>query len=312
MSDYAITEVGGQPMTAWDYRSLYLRDGIRFDNFACPFCHIRLCANLIYKEEEGSKSPYFSAKWDEHIGGCNGEPFFTEKAKNQPSKAHYELREMYFPEALTDRPPPRITRQNEAQLIIPDISPVDIMERRRKSGLLGRAIPKTYLLQPIVEVYNGVWKDGFDQAKSHKWGDIKRISWTNDVLCEMPIRLADQTNYRDAFRTPAFLDKKYPRIYRGDGLVTFTQSGFIISSKAGAKINDVKTPFCVEIDGALANEASPKYHIAIFSDLNNHAENGTEVRWYAYGMPCIIDNLCKLRVLNLDYLYFKKAFQKQK
>lgn len=311
MSDYAITEIDGQPMSAWDYRSLYLRDGVRFDNFSCPFCHIRLCANLIYTAGEISKSPYFSAKWDEHIGGCNGEPIFSENANKQPPKAHYDLREMHFPEALTDRPPPRITRPDAPKSIIPTLTPIDVMERRRKSGLLGRAIPKTYLLQSIVEVYNSVWKEGFNQAKSNKWDDAERIRWTKDTLCKMPLRLVDQTNYIAAFRTPVFLDEKSFRIYHGDGLVTVSQSGFIISSEKGAKINNLQIPFCVEINNALVNEASPKSHVAIFSTLKGFAENGMGVRWYAYGKPCITDNLCELSVVNLDYLYVKKTFQKR-
>lgn len=311
MSDYAATTNDENYMSAWDYRTLFLSNGTRFEQFHCPFCDIRLCANLIYSEGEISKSPYFSAKWEEHKYDCNGEPIYIQKEEKKSPKAHYNLREISYPEALVVRPPPRRSLQNEPKVTTSKISPADITARRKEAGKLGRPIPKTYLLQPIIEVYNGTWTDGYELAKSKKWDDEKRISWTKEALCNKSLRLEDITNYDDAFRTPAYLSSRAARIYHGSGFVTATQNGFSISSKKEAKINGIHVPFFVVFDNGLVNDSSPKSHLAILSRLREFVGNGAEVRWYAYALPSQADDLCELRVVNPDFVYFKRAFQKR-
>ena len=55
MSGWGATERGGEPISAWEYRELYLEYGERYSEFFCPFCDIPLVAMLIYTDEELSQ-----------------------------------------------------------------------------------------------------------------------------------------------------------------------------------------------------------------------------------------------------------------
>lgn len=311
MSNWASVEIGGEGRDAWEYRAIFLKYGIKYENFYCPYCDIRLCARLVYSDGELSKSPHFSARWEDHINGCNGEPLEVNVNEKKPTEAHYKPREMHFPEAFIDRPPPRVEVKSLGNNNAIPPSSLEVHERRKKAASLGRPIPKTYLLQPIVEAYNSVWKEGYERAKIEHWTDAVRIRWTKSALAEMPLRLEDVTNYESGFCSPLYRKSFHPRIYQGVGSVRIHDELFIIDNKFSKNITSAQHPFRIVVERDVVNESSPKSHIEMLNILSRYSETSEEVRWYAYGLPVCFDAYSELLINNIDYLYLKKSYLKK-
>jgi hypothetical protein len=311
MSDYAITEYDDQPMSAWEFRYLYLREGVEYENFFCPYCDIKLCAYLIYVDGEGVRSPYFSARWERHKFGCDGKAIYVDASVKKVATAYYGTHELDFPEALTARPPTHKIKTKTIKSQSLNLSNAEVFERRKKAGLLGRPVSKTYLLQPIVEMYNSVWADGYKKVDENVWNANNRVSMTTNILSGMPILLEDKTEYNEAFRSPLFLDKYRCRIYHGHGFVHVFPNGFILTSEKSARVEGQTYTFKIKIYEALINNDSPMSHLALFEALASYAMNKTAIRWYAYGTPSLVEDIYELLVINLDYLYIKKPFQKK-
>lgn len=312
MSDYAVTEYDIQPTSAWEFRSLYLREGTEYENFYCPYCDIRLCACCVYIDGESTRSPYFSAKWESHKFGCDGEAIYAGAPVKKVARAYYDSHELVFPEALTDRPPARKINKKAIKPQSLNLTSVEVFDRRKKVGSLGRPAPKTYLLQPVAEIYNAVWADGHKKVASSIWDTNDRMQFTKNILCDMPILLEDKTDYYDAFRSPLFLHEKRSRIYHGNGFVHVFPDGFIISSDNDAKFKGQTYTFQIKIYEALINNDSPMSHLALFKALESYAKDKVAIRWYAYGIPSLVNNTYELLVVNLDHLYVKTAFQKKR
>ena len=308
MSYWGTSEKGGTPLSAWEYRSLFLWNGLAFDKFFCPFCDIRLAACLIYSEGELSKSPHFAARWEDHINGCDGEPIVVDAPERKSPEAHYKPREMHFPEALADRPPPRKQRPPVMGNLPTPPTPTEITARRKKAVSLGSAVPKSYSLQPIVEACNVVVKDGYDQAKEKDWPEDERKSWVKKTLSAMPLRLNDATTYEDAFRSPAYIHIRHPRIYHGTGTISFEQGSYVIESARNGNMGGVQLPFRVTVESGLVTESSPRSHAGLISTLNHFVADKQNLRWYAYGTPENINDALPTRIRSLDHLYVKRAF----
>lgn len=310
MSNWAAIEKGAEAISAWEFRGLYLKDGTKYEEFFCPFCDIKLAAVLVYAEGELSKSPHFSAKWGDHVNECNGEPLLVATPTPKRPEAHYIPREMHFPEAFSDRPPPRKQRPAGAEKGIVPPTSLETSTRRRNAGSLGRPIPRTYLLQPIVEAYNSVWKDSFDRAKKENWTEDFRLQWAKNYRAAMPLRLDDSTNYGDAFRTPSYVHGSQPRIYHGNGKVRAMGRQYLIEGTANSKKLTAPLHCSVAIESNGVPDLSPKWHRALLSKLEHLVGSNEEVRWYAYGRPAVSGNSFLLTIENLDYLYVKSAFSK--
>lgn len=311
MSDYAITEYDDQPMSAWEFRYLYLREGVEYENFFCPYCDIKLCAYLIDADEECVRSPYFSARWERHKFGCDGKAIYADAPVTKVAKAYYGTHKLEFPEALTVRPPLRKIKTKTIKSRSLNLSNAEVFERKKKVGLLGRPVPKTYLLQPIVEMYNSVWADGHEKVTKKIWNASNRVSMTINILSGMPILLEDKTEYNDAFRSPLFLGKYRSRIYHSTGFVHVFPDGFIITSEKSARVEGQTYTFQIKTYENLINNDSPMSHLALFEALASYAMNKTAIRWYAYGTPSLVKDIYELLVINLDYLYIKKPFLKK-
>lgn len=306
MSDYAIALNDDQYRTAWEYHLLFIDEEIIFEEFYCPFCHIKLCANLIYTLEDASKSPYFSARWGNHIGDCNGEPLFTAKVKQKKANKHFALQDLNYPQALITRPPLRLTTSIGFIPTTTLRSEDSIKAHREKAGLLGVAIPKSYILRALVQMYNAVIKEVYKKAKTDSWDPKLRASEITKALSAMPVQLEDKTNYQNAFRSPLFINR-YPRIYNSTGTVSSTPGLIRISSNVKTKVDNIEVDFYVIIAKSILHSTSPKSHSKLFSKLEEHAASGAEVRWYAYGMPLPNRGAYLLDVDNLDYLYLKES-----
>lgn len=311
MSNWAAIEIDGEAISAWECRAIYLRDRIVYDDFWCPFCSIKLAGVLIYTEGDISKSPHFSAKWGPHINGCDGEALLIEVPERKRPEAHYIPREMHFPEAFADRPPPRKPRPAGGEKKFPPPPSIETTNRRKKAGSLGRPIPKTYLLQPIVEAYNLVWTECLERAKKGQWSDERRFEWANNCRTAMQLRLEDSTNYHDAFRTLGYVHNIYPRIYHCTGKISFQGGQHVIEGSFYSKKATATLACRVVIESASVTNDSPRAHHALVSMLNSFAVDEQEVRWYAYGKPTVLEGEFMLLLENLDYLYVKKTFPKK-
>lgn len=310
MSGWGATEKGGEAISAWEFRTRYLAYGEKHDEFFCPFCDIRLAACLIYTDGELSKSPHFSAKWGGHLFGCDGEPLEVEGHERKPPKAHYIPRGMQVPEALIDRPPPRIIHpKTPGQKIAPPTS-IEVSTRRKNASSLGEAVPKTHLLQPIVEAFNITLKEMYGTAKEKNWDNDKRNDAIKKALIALPLRLEDRTNYEDAFRRPTFLNWEHPRIYYASGFIEARENGFfVILSKTDGKVKREPMTFKVVISDSVDSK-SPKSHFAILTKLQDFAKEGSTFRWYAYGKPVMQGRALIVTIDNLDHIYLKNEYNK--
>ena len=311
MSNWGAIEKDGEAISAWEFRALYLRDGTKYDEFLCPFCDVKLAAILVYTDGEISKSPHFSAKWDKHAHGCDGEPIEVDAQKSKRPESHYIPREMHFPEAFTDRPPPRKQRPKGLENDIPPPTSIEVLTRRRHAGSLGKPVPRTYLLQPIVEAYNSIWSKGYELAEKEKWSEEERLQWSKGCPAAMPLRLEDNTNYGDAFRPPVYVHRNLPRIYHAAGMVTRQDGRYQIEGSFSSK-KPTPVQCRVVIDLRMVSEASPKSHRVLLEELEAFANGKQKVRWYAYATPTTADNSFRISVENPDYLYVKRRFPKTK
>lgn len=168
MSSLAINAIGDEPITATEYRSEFLRDGVKYSQFLCPFCHIPLSPIAIYVIEKPVKSPHFR-KQTEHIGKCDGEPIFINVEKREPKK-YIPPKDTTFPEVFIKRRRPRITTTINTGSHRGPLSLDEINEARARAGLGGAHRSTATILQPFVYAYNHVWKEGFRIYP----GDIKK------------------------------------------------------------------------------------------------------------------------------------------
>jgi hypothetical protein len=308
MSGWGAIDPGGEAIHAWEFRALYLATGERHSAFSCPFCGIRLAPYLIYEDGELSKSPHFSARWEGHIGDCNGEAIYVDEAERKPVRAHYLPRGMRFPEALVDRPPHRVQVPRPVAAPVQPPSPAEILARRNKAGSLGKPVPSTCVLQAIVEAFNAALAEIYKQADKSNWNDDKRKAEIRNALSSMPLRLQDRTNYADGIRSPSFPSSRCPRIYRGMGVVFRVADGLTINSAKDGKWNGAAMPFQVWIDPNALDGASPQSQRKLYATLEAFAAEGCELRWYAFGLPEFRSDRVVLPIRSLDHLYIKKAF----
>lgn len=313
MSGWGATERSGEPISAWEYRELYLEYGERYSEFFCPFCDIPLVAMLIYTDEELSRSPHFSARDGKHLFDCEGEPLELDQPDRKPPRAHYKPRRMGIPEALSDRPPQREYRPNSnpRKNVVPPSS-IEVSVRRRNTSSLGKPIPKTYLLRSIVEAHDIEVKEIYKRANQENWSKEVVRAELKKVLSSMPLRLEDHTNYDDGFRGPTFVHWKFKRIYNGKGIVVHSADGLVIKSMADGKLKGETMPFRVLIDHAAIDPNSPKSHLALLDKLETFEAAGTEIRWYAYGLASAQSGNIVVPIRNLDHLYIKKAYKEKR
>lgn len=307
MSDWGAIEKGGEPHSAWAFRGIYQKYGHKYDMFFCPFCDIRLTACVIYNEGDSARSPYFSARHGEHIFPCDGQPIETgARSTINPIKNRHERAEITCPEAFTDRKPPKKILLGQPSTPTP--TAMDINKRRRNARTLGRVTAKTYLLQAIVEARNIMISDVFKRAKELGWPNEKRGQSIDVALKDKPLQLIDTTNYKDAFRTFAYIHFKMPRIYYGTGFIHLRPNGFVINSQFLRKANNMTVNGEVQIDIEKISDTSPKSHVALVMLLSELASTKKEVRWFAYGLAKMsADKIC-VQISNLDYLFVKPKF----
>lgn len=305
MSGWAVTEIGEEQKSAWDFRTLFLSDNIIFDDFYCPFCYIPLFPKLIYKKEELSKNPHFSIYHGKpHLFNCDGEPIIIEEKEKKVIKAHYIPTQMEFPQALIARPSPRVRKPSSlpSNPTPPKSSEEDVEKRRKKGGILGESVPRTYLLQSIVEARNIILVKLYEIAKTEKWEEKKKNEEFKKTLSNLPLSLGEDTNYDDAFRSPKVVNWNSSRIYYSNGYVELiNHKTFMVSSSA--------TNFSIIVDFSNVTEESPRMHNMMIAQLSDYARKKEAIKFFAYGKAINSDGI-KVVIKNMDHFYFKKGFIK--
>lgn len=306
MSVLAITEIGGEIRTAWDFRTEYLSDRTEYNSFYCPFCYTRLTACAILTDEEVKVSPYFSARHDGgHRFGCDGEPIIKDEKKS-PKKNEFEPIMKIYPEKLISRPERKITKT-----IITSVPKVitkpEIDKARIRIGSLGKITPSTYLLRPIVEARNALLAQSYELQKINKWEEKNRNKWVDELLESMPLRLESdyKTNYHKAFSSARFSSQTIRKIYYGKGSVKVDENVILISSDVKNFNNKIERELIVKIN--INNNLSVKMHKKIMDDLISFWEKSKKIKWYVYGVPKLQDESWILEIENLDLVYFKEA-----
>lgn len=310
MSSWGATEIGGEAISAWEFRELFLTYGERYSDFFCPFCDIPLVAMLVYidADDDLSRSPHFAAREVRHQFDCDGNPLEVDSPNREPPRAHYKPRKMGIPEALSLRPPPRIHSTNIG-VTKPVLSPtyIEINIRRKKAYSLGSPIPKTYLVRSIVEARDIEMKKIYDEARTQNWTSDKTNSEIRKAMISMPLHLEDRTNYQDGFRRPTFPNECFKRIYFGTGVAS--HNGLVITSRQEGKLRGEIAPFEIHIDPSFVANDSPRSHLALMDKLATFALSNEEFRWYAYGLPQFYFDKIMFIMMNLDYLHIKKQYK---
>ncbi len=309
MSSLAINSIGDEPRTVWEYRSEFLRDGVRYSQFLCPFCKIELTPVLVYEIGELSKSPHFRKKSD-HIGQCDGEPIF-EDVERHAAKKHLVPRDMTFPESFIKRQRPRITNTINIKPSTQPPTAEEIDELRKRAGSIGIRRTTASLLQPFVEAYNSVWSEAFKKYADPK--KLERNNWVRDVLSKAPLHLGSKniTNYSDAFRYPNFRDKSLERIYHEKGILRKREGIYFLEGSCAFVKDKQELTFSIRIDPAIIDTGQPKSQVELLKQLDQYFRDQAVLRWYAYGLPQIIDGIFTLEIQSLDDLYLKKAYGKR-
>lgn len=292
MSDLATTETGGEAHSAWTYRTLYLDSHIIAEKFYCPFCDIRLCPNNIDKDGEISKAPYFSARWEHHKNGCDGTPIVTQTSPHNQPQAHYQTRDVTYPEVLTGRPNQRVAQKTVIDSHR-DVSNDAIHQRRTHIGSLGLYKPRTYLLQPLVEAYNSAWTIAYEDQKENP-KNASRVA--KQILQSMPLALDEKTNYWDAFIFPsATKNHGIRRIYKGSGIAEKRETLLYLS--------DDKTPDFFLVINIKDIEGVRGYRKKMLDLILSAQRDQLAIKWYTYGSPVSNGSMRLLNVDNLDLFY---------
>ena len=313
MSELAVTHIGGEIDTAWNYRTEFLNYGTIYTQFFCPFCDIPLFSCNIDTNEEIVRSPHFKYySKTPHLNGCNGTPIFSNSELNKKPKSKFQpVTMLSYPEALVPRRAPRIVNTSVQSIPMNPPSPEEVETKRKNIGNRGRNTPSSSLLKPFIDAKKSVIQDGYQKfpalaERPDPAQETKRWNWIKKVWASMPLLLEDQTNYEDAFMRPQYINFYKKRIYNAQGKVYLDGESFVITGNAYIKKEEKNIDVRLFIDTAQFNTNSPQAHKKIMQMLEQQVGTETEVNWYAYGLAELNSNKdFHLKINCLDHLYLK-------
>lgn len=307
----ALNEFGDE-VTAFQCRDEYIRDGIEYTEFSCPFCGVKYHASGIYKDGKIGKAPHFSLYARKpHIGVCDGEPLEVEPAKKAKKITGTVIKRDYdIPEKLV----PKRVHKHLPTGGAPKAPPTDdeIREKRKKAGRThGVALYTSSLLQTFVEARNLLVRECFKTATAKKLADSERNKLIQDTTASYPLYLFEKAlNYNTAFwNANSIRHGDDERIFHAPrGVIHKTPTGFEIRSAphegATGKVTAV-----VRFDGQNDSlESLPRSHQRIFDVLSSAMKGGKPLKWYAYGKMQKAegqDDAYILMLSSLDYLYLE-------
>lgn len=291
MSEVAAIEPFGEFHSALFYRDLFLRDEVRYNDFACPFCGVPLDDVLIYEphDAEMAKSPHFRTKRNgvKHLHGCDGNPSnYQRPREHKAPESQIEKQLFTFPtefvEYVERLPNPAANRPAR-------IPTAEEIQRRREAGArnYGQARFRVSLVQSIAEAHMGTVQQAFDLQKQKGWDNAKRNAWLTQVLAA-PLNLRGfPTTYKKALHDLYFSVAEYPRIYYGkNGIVKETETGYdIIAEQSGFdRDENQRWPFAISIARQGMDVANLRgARRAVMAQLQRAVDEKLTVRWYGFG-----------------------------
>ncbi|WP_317737622.1 hypothetical protein [Burkholderia pseudomallei] len=293
---------------------MFLHDETQYEQFWCPFCGIQLFAVLIYEpvDAELAKSPHFKKpKGVDYHHGCDGNPAKSGNARGSSEPAwKVEKQPFILPTRLVEYIEP-LVRGGPAQPV-PSPTVVEVKKRRAEAGAHHhRARFSVALVQSVAEAHLGIIGHAYKQQKEKKWSDKQRKDWLSRIFdTEIDLRGATM-KYREALHDLYYPVRGTPRIYHGEGIVTATDGGYVITAARPGRVSDedkVGRTFnvVVRIDGGPARLRGARREL--IAQLQRAATQQFPVRWYAYGLPTRTDERFEVRVNtdNLSDLFIRR------
>ncbi len=314
MSDIAITDLNSEAKSAWDYRSLFLGYGTRYDKFFCPYCGVELIPKVIYRDEDekAAKSPHFATrKYHDHDEDCIEKSGSNKKELNSTQKIRISGKAMTFPELLIDKPEKNESYADGRRIAESEVR-ILIKSNPGRLKTRGPVIPRVYNLEGIVRAKNIVYHSGRKLQKEKNWNDSEFYKWFDDKTNTMPLRLFSketQMTYRSAFihvsffpKNPDLINTKSKKIYWGTGITHKGADFYKIKSnlKDGAEKRDF---FAVIVNFTLNSQT--KYAEQMFKILEISSRNGDEIQWYAVCLPEKKEDGIYLNLQNINHLFAK-------
>lgn len=316
MSEWAIGEGDTEERTAYEYRELYLDQGLEFAPFSCPFCDVPLTPINVYTLGEIAKSPHFRADKGPHRFGCDGSPKGLRTRDNHPPKRRVEKREFHLPEALVPRREPVATRPAHRRPEARERPDEQEVNRRRQdaAGRLGPAMYRTSLIRSVAIAFLGVFKESYDQQRKHGWTEEQRREWAASLLKASRLTLYDGFTlaYQSAIRNTRFPPPPKPRIFHGwasvscirqtDDVAAFQLApDTLVEHKQGEEV----LCYPVEITFSVTHAGEPTgSQRSTLDRLDKAASEELEARWFAYGVMRLDgDGVYRMLVDNVDHLY---------
>lgn len=315
MSEWAIGDGDNEERTAYEYRELYIDQGVIFERFRCPFCQVPLTPVNLYKTEEVARSPHFRADKEPHRHGCDGSPMLFGKWDQKSVIRRVEKRRFYLPEALVPRRPmtTHVAQSLYGALGKPDEHEVS-RRRQEAAGRLGPAVYRTSLIRSVAIAFLGVFKESYKQQKYNDWSEERRRKWAMNLLKESRLTLYDgfTLTYQNAIRNTRFPPPPKPRIFHGWGLVTrakhtkdhteyILEPDTMVEHAEGEEVKHYR----VEITIRMTHESEPTGSQRLtIRKLEKASIQGLQVRWFAYGLMYRKDGgVYGMIVENIDHLY---------
>ena len=321
MSDLAITNTGLRK-TASEFHDDFILDGVKYNEFYCPFCEIRLIAKAIYIDGPQGKSPHFSCfPGKPHVYGCNGYPIVngkTTKSNSIGNKVKIGQDEFQFPEKLVPRSVQIEKKEDKISHKSPVMNPSEIVRRKRSyvGKQVGKAKYTSSLIRSFAKSYKAVISRCYKYSETNKLTTKERTSFIKSILTQMPIELDGyQTNYQTAFQGTRFFSE-YPKIWNGHGKVLINDEVLHLKScqKCEYRIeNDVKElDFYISITIPDSLELCPAYYKTIINRLKKAHESNEKVRWFAYGVAKLIADkkVILLSISVLDHVFIQYSNRK--
>ncbi len=311
MSEWAKVSAFPEEKTAYEYRELYLDDGIQFEDFLCPYCENPLVPVNIYSTGEMAVSPHFrTSRGYKHKFDCDGSPKESAPRDKKAPIHRVEKSDFRLPEKLVSRKNPVITQLGQKQSN-KSLDQAEVNRRRLMSGQsLGPAIYQTSLVRSVAVAFLGIFTESYQQQKEQNWSEPKRKQWVSDLL-ESPLELYGTTlTYKLAFRDIRFPPPSKPRIFHGWARVSritcCANPAYILLPEVQAEVND-KRPHVEIIVEPVQYEQLTGSQRSTLDKLEETADKNCLVRWFCYGaLAPSGDAPYRMQISNLDQIYLHR------
>lgn len=307
-------EAEGLVATASLFRDMFIRDGIQYGTFKCPFCEIGLCAKAIYIDGVQGKSPHFAVfPRQHHLFDCDGMPATPVKKRTPPTFTYgVEKVDMDVPEDF-------VVRHERVRRVVtgkssPALSEEEIRNRRSDpSFTVFTASHTSQLLQSFAEGWIRLASACFAIRDKQSLDPAAFSALFTSTMKAYPLNLVgEKMTYYQAFR-----DTRWPvpgrHIFKGTGIAKVTEYGIDILCDADAEMRkdsfSQRYPVVVQVRFTPPNGTGlPRSHQSIISQLGVAASEKRKFKWFAVGEMKYVEaarGQYNIIVENLDWVYIK-------